>query len=514
MKEAFEAVLTPEQMRFWEQTAFDSGVNPLLLMEDAARKVYAHLLPLLKEKGCSRVLVLCGAGNNGGDGAALARLLLTDGYATLLVGMKEPATDSATTMRAYYEALGGEAVAWMPDDDAAVHESRIAGFRPDCVVDALFGTGYRGTPTAVYQHVIRLINALHAKVVVSVDVPSGMNSADGSVAVVGDEAMCIRATHTVTLGAWKSGMLLTSAPECVGDLRLSPIALPGNAPDSGMKLITPAAFSWMPERLAKVHKGNAGRVLLYMGSAGMAGAAAMAARAALRAGAGLVTVACPGEIIPVLQKLVPNAMCVSAETLHERIPAHDVLAAGCGLGTAPETLERLKKLLNEEKGIAILDADALNLLADAQFALPEHTVLTPHPGEAARLLYASLDEILSCPMDSVKALAKRYGAAVLLKGHTSLISDGQQIIIQRRGAPALAKGGSGDALAGILAALCADQTVCSRYPAQERLLNRTALASLWLGLAGEEAQKLYGDRSALTGEVIDLLGAARQHCAV
>ncbi len=512
--EAFEAVLTPEQMRAWEQSGFDSGVSPLLLMEDAARAVYARLLPLLRESGCRRVLVLCGAGNNGGDGAALARLLLADGYETLLVGMKEPATDSARTMRAYYETLGGEALTWMPDDDAAAHENRITGFRPDCVVDALFGTGYRGTPTALYLRVIRLINVLHATVAVSVDVPSGMNSTDGSVAIADDEPICIRATHTVTLGAWKSGLFFTTAPECVGELWLAPIALPGEAPDSGLKLITTGAFSWMRKRPVNAHKGTAGRVLLYMGSVGMAGAAAMAAQAALRAGAGLVTVACPREIIPVVQELVPNAMCVPAETLRDRIPVHDVLAAGCGLGTGRDALETLNWLLEQEKGITILDADALNLLAEARFPLPGNIVLTPHPGEAARLLHTSVDEVLKDPAGSVKKLAEQYGAAALLKGRVSLISDGRQVIIQRRGAPALAKGGSGDALTGTLAALCADQNVCPDVPEPERLLNRTALASLWLGLAGEEAQSRHGDRSALTGEVIGLLETVYQRSAV
>ena len=512
--EAFEAVLTPEQMRAWEQSAFGSGVDPLLLMEDAARAVYARLRPLLGERHCRKVLVLCGAGNNGGDGAALARLLLRDGFETLLMGVKEPATDSAKTMRAYYEALGGQAFTWLPEDDAAAWENRVREFGPDCVVDALFGTGYRGTPTALYQRVIGLINRLDARVVLSVDVPSGMNSLDGSVAYVGDAPACIRATHTVTLGSWKSGLFLTPAPECAGEVSLAPIALPLTAPETGMKLITPGALSWIGKRPLNAHKGSAGRVLLYMGSLGMAGAAAMAAKAALRAGAGLVTVACPREIIPVLQSLVPNAMCVPAETLEDRIPAHDVLAAGCGLGTEPDTLKRLTFLLEREKGVTVLDADALNLLAEAGFPLPERTVLTPHPGEAARLLHTAIEQILKDPADAVRKLARQYGAVALLKGRVSLISDGEQVIFQRHGAPALAKGGSGDALTGILAALCADPWVCPERPEPERLLCRTALASLLLGLAGEEAQARYGDRSALTGEVIDLLEVVLRRQAV
>ena len=283
------------------------------------------------------------------------------------------------------------------------------------------------------------------------------------------------------------------------------VDLPPIVAEQGMARVTRQALRWIPPRAADAHKGTAGRVLLYMGSFGMAGAAAMAARAALRAGAGLVTVAAPREIIPVLQTLVPNAMCVPAETLAERIPAHDALAAGCGLGQSPETRAILSHLLAAEKGPAVLDADALNLLAAESFVLPSETALTPHPGEAARLLNVPVEQVLEDVPAAARRLSERFGAVALLKNHVSAAAHGDSVWLQPHGAPSLAKGGSGDALTGILAALCADATVCAGMP--DPLLARAALASLWLGLAGEKAMALYGDRSALTGEVIDFLPA-------
>ncbi|MBQ4435702.1 MAG: NAD(P)H-hydrate dehydratase [Clostridia bacterium] len=512
MKKAFETVLTPQQMRGYEQAAFSRGVDPLLLMEDAARALHSRLVPLMKSSACRRVLILCGTGNNGGDGMALGSLLLMEGYDTLLVAVGAPATDSAKTMRAYYDALGGKALDC--DSEAALEEimPQAAAFAPDCVVDAMFGTGFHGGVSGFYRSVIQWINGLDARVVLAVDISSGMNGADGTVDTdpVTGQPVCIRATHTVTLGCWKAGLFLTQVPECIGEPILAPIALPEPAPAADLRLIDSGAMEWLRERPVNAHKGQAGRVLMYMGSLGMAGAAAMAAKAALRAGAGLVTVACPREIIPVVQALVPNAMCLPAEELPERIPPHDVLAAGCGLGQSDEAKQRLAALLELEKGIAVLDADALNLLADTPMKLPERTVLTPHPGEAARLLGVSVKEVLADLAGSVKALAGRYHAVALLKGHVSLISDGQQTVIQRRGAPTLAKGGSGDALTGILAAICADPYACAMSEEHERLLHKTALASLWLGLAGKQAQRTWGDRSALTGDIIDLLPACRQ----
>ena len=501
----FEDVLTPRGMREREREAFRRGVSSLLLMEDAARAIHASLKFLLREG--SRVLVICGPGNNGGDGAALGRLLRQDGYQVLLVGAGAPATDDARTMRAYYEALGGEAVDCLSTDDLQEIAAKAEAFRPDCVVDALFGTGFHGVPEGMHADLIRLVNALGAKVVLAVDIPSGMNGEDGSAAAdpASGKPLCVRATDTITLGCWKTGLFRTRQPALAGRLALAPIALPADAPEAAVRLIREEAFRWIPPRACDTHKGRAGRVLMYMGSLGMAGAAAMAARAALRAGAGLVTVACPREIIPVLQTLVPNAMCVPAETLAERVPAHDVLAAGCGLGQSAETRERLAALLARETETAVLDADALNILAETPFDLPERTVITPHPAEAARLLHTSLETVLDDPLSSARALAEKYRAVALLKGYVSFVSDGQAIVVQRRGAPALAKGGSGDVLAGILAALCADPTICAEFDGSHRLLYTAALASMCLGIAGERAQARYGDRAALTGDVIDAL---------
>ena len=484
-------ILSPEGMRELEQKAFSRGVSPLLLMEDAARAMAERLFALEKDaKSCA---VLCGSGNNGGDGLALARLLLKRGVRAAVFLPKESQTPQALENLRYFEALGGEIRRDIPDE-----------WPFDFAVDALFGTGFRGRVRPPYDAWVQALNASGLRVY-AVDIPSGLDGETGACGRTEDGLpLCVRADKTFVLGYPKEGLLLGPDRALCGKLIDCPIHLPADEPPTDTYLMEREDLMLLPVRAADAHKGLAGRVLIYAGSKGMAGAAAMAALGALRMGAGLVTVACEEEVLPIVQTLVPNAMCVPISQAVKAPPPHDALAAGCGLGQTEETREKLVALLSLEAGPAVLDADALNLFAQKPFALPRDTLLTPHIGEAARLLGQGTDGVLGDMKGSAAKLSESTGACVLLKSAASVATDGKEFFVNALSAPALAKGGSGDALCGMTAALLAEQ----RALHQSRPLHPTAaLSSLIMSLCGREADRRIGPRSALTGEVLEQLRA-------
>ena len=497
-------VFTPKQMRAAEKTAFDKGVHPLLLMEDAARSIIDRLRRIMGSLTDKSFLILAGPGNNGGDGTAIARLLLRYTRRVHVLFPEYPKTESHLAQLRYYQALDGACSFLKAGTEAAEIERLILSSEPDCVIDALYGTGFHGKAEGITLQVIQAVNRFSFPHVISVDIPSGMNGETGETVYADNGPCCIRATHTMMLGVWKKGLLNTRHTDLCGKITLCPIDLPLFEAPTASCLITKKAFGWIAPRESSVHKGSAGRVLFYAGSMGMCGAAAMAARAALTAGAGLVTILCTKDIMPILQTLVPNAMCLDIDDALSsgRLPPHDVLAAGCGIGRSENAIERLRLLISGETSPVILDADGLNILAQTQFDLPENTLLTPHPAEAARLMGVPTEDILSDLQGSALALTGRYGVPVLLKSHVSVAAWSAQTIWQRHGSPLLAKGGSGDALCGIIAALAADRRVCSGSSSAERLMRIAALSSMWLGLSAEAAAPCYLDRCALTSDIL------------
>ena len=488
-------VLSPAQMRAFEQEAFARGLSPLLLMEDAARELHRQIRLRIPENARTAA-IFCGSGNNGGDGLALARLFQKDGLKVKVFLPVPPKTDEAWENLGCLTALGVPVLQELP-----------AELSFDFCVDAIFGTGFHGTPEPPFDGWIRAIRGGRFGMVFSVDIPSGMDGARGTAARDADGApLCVRADWTLMLGFPKAGLLTGPDRAFCGELADCPIQLPDNEPETDLFLLEKRDIpALLPTRDRGMHKGNAGRVLLYAGSIGMAGAAAMAAQAALRAGAGLVTVACEEELIPILQTLAPNAMCVPISQAVHRPPAHDVLAAGCGLGTEAQTGENLMALLQMETGPAVLDADALNLLAQKPFPLPEKTLLTPHVGEAARLLRTDTGAVLQDLPGSARRIAETYGANVLLKSSVSLATDGVRGYLNALTAPALAKGGSGDALCGMTAAFLAERAA-QGLPLQ--IPKTAALSSLLLSLCGRRAEAVYGSRGALTGDILSFLPEA------
>ena len=478
--------ILPDQMRAAERAAFDAGLSPLLTMETAALAAFRVLADMLGGDCRGKtVLFLCGPGNNGGDGLAMARHFLLAGGQARVILLSDPKTNEARENADHLRAMGASI------ENASEKTEPVPC---DAAVDALFGTGFAGTiaEDSLAGHLISLCNA--CKTVLSVDVPSGMDAATGAVT-----GACVHASRTVTFHRPKIGLYLTEHRDLVGKITVASIGLPAAFdPSEGMAVseeIDLAAL--LPARSLSAHKGDCGRTVIYAGSLGMAGAATMAARAALRAGAGLTSVICPREIMPILQQSVPNATCIATE--EHPTPRCDALLLGCGITENDASYADLLRL-KEISAPQVWDAGALNLLALHPQKLGANAVITPHAGEAARLLECKIADVLSDKTGAAEKLRIKYGCSVVLKSSVTVIltADGRQSTLNTVGSPALAKGGSGDALAGILTSLLGQGLP---------VFDAMRAACLWLGLAGIRAGEKYGIRSALTGDVIDCMGA-------
>ena len=513
-------VLTPEDTRRTEQKAFALGVSSLLLMEHAALAVVDELEKALggdcRQK---KALFLCGTGNNGGDGLAAARLFrMRGGYPTVWLYGEPKTRDAQTNLQWLRSVIREEHIldlSRLPENQLPFDgESPSEPF--DGYVDALLGTGFRGSIESPLLSRMVLapyhdfhLGMEHMPPVIAADIPSGINGKTGEA-----QWPYMHADVTVTFNTPKPGLYLTKEREAVGKIVVADIGLwdmmPWNSDalllddmELDCEMLTPRALRMMEARPVGAHKGDCGRVLIYAGSLGMAGAAAMCAKAAIAAGAGLTTIACEREIIPILQTLIPNAMCVEIGQAVKNPPAYDVLALGCGLGQDEGAWKNILKLWDREKP-SVWDADALNLLSKHPMKLGKWAVITPHPGEAARLLGWTAEQILADRMEAARALAEKYDCVAVLKSDVTVIchmEDGRtEYRLNAIGSPALAKGGSGDALTGILAA-----RLHETYP-----LNAAAQACLWHGMAGAVGEEKYGQRELSTDQLIACLHDAER----
>ena len=510
-------VLTPADMRRTEEKAFSLGVPSLLLMEHAAIAVVEELEKALGGDCRDReVLFLCGKGNNGGDGLAAARLFLQRGGRPTVWLYGEPQTRDAALQRQWLKRLlrDKDILDWslLPREQWPLRGE--GPDRPfDGYVDALLGTGFRGDADErmarmmlVPYHDFHLGGDMPP--VIAVDIPSGIDGKTGRCA-----GAFVHADVTVTFHAPKPGLYLTRAREAVGKIVVADIGLwsmaPWNSdqltlddPEIDCEVLTPKALRLQP-RAISAHKGDCGRVLIYAGRLGMAGAAAMCAQAAVTAGAGLTTVACEKDIIPILQTLAPNAMCV--EIQKAVATPYDVLALGCGLGQSEAVWQNILNIWDKDRP-SVWDADALNLLARHPMRLGEKAVITPHIGEAARLLGCSAKEILEDRLLAARRLAETFDCTAVLKSDVTVIcgiSEGKPVYrLNAVGSPALAKGGSGDALTGILAVLLHGCNGMLLFPAAE--------ACLWHGLASVAGAKRYGEREMTTAQLISCLHEAEK----
>lgn len=499
--------LTPAQMGAVDRFMMDRMKIPgLILMENAAHGVFEAIREEIQP--CS-VQVFCGTGNNGGDGFAVARILIANGYdvQVIVLGDTKKLPADAATNYSFFEENGEYCRVIQSETDF----EELA--QAEVYVDALFGTGLTRDVSGIYATAIEHINAQDS-LVVSVDIPSGIHAESGAVMGV-----AVEADITVTFQYPKIGHFLFPGREYAGELQVvrigvdegSDVPLQSNvcvyeSDDEDMCL---------GQRDLNTNKGSYGRLLLVAGSYGMAGAAVLSARAASRAGAGLVTLASCKEVVDVLQQNVPEATCVplpgkngsisgeAAGELERLLEGKTAVAMGPGLGSGDSVAAVIGALITNYDITKVIDADAINALAGHMEFLDHmkgEAILTPHPKEFSRLSGLELQEILQNPLKAAVDFAVEYEVTLVLKGSTTIIADqfGNATLVCV-GTPGMAKGGSGDVLTGIIAG----------FAAQGKDPYEAALAGVYIaGMAGERAAELEGEYSMTPMDAVNSIGYA------
>jgi NAD(P)H-hydrate epimerase len=451
----------------------DHGVPGYTLMTRAGTA--ALEAALARFPASRRWQVLCGAGNNGGDGYVVARLAAAEGIAVSAIALVDPAGLQGDAARAHgdFVAQGGVVLPWAGELDAEA----------ELLVDGLLGSGLERDVSGEFAACVAAANA-HSAPVLALDIPTGLHGDTGSVM-----GCAIEADLTMTFVGLKAGLVLGLGPELCGELQFAGLGIPDNwreCRSAEYRLIGPAMVAReLPRRSRAAHKGEFGHVLVIGGAAGMPGAVRLCGEAALRAGAGLVSVATdPGHAAMIAAsrpELMPHGIA-TAKDLEPLLERADVVAFGPGLGRSAWAGQLVERLRDDARP-AVWDADALNWLAQAP-KMSASRVITPHPGEAGTLLGSPVSEVQADRREAAEALQARYGGTVVLKGAGSLVFSGSGAPwLCRSGNPGMASAGMGDVLTGIIAALLAQ-----------------GLDPAMAAAAGVEIHASAGDLAAVRGE--------------
>lgn len=515
-----EPLATADEMRAYDARAIRRyGVRGTMLMENAGRSVANAVERYLEGGRGKRVLVVCGKGNNGGDGFVAARHLLLNRHMEIDVGLVGSAKQVRGDARVNLNILR----------KLATTESRLTLFeieslkslkqlrRPDLIVDALFGTGFSGAVKNPYRQVIDWINANHVPVI-AVDVPSGLNADNGTIENIG-----VSATRTVTMGMKKIGLVVGKGPEVAGEIEVEHLGAPDVifSEESWKTFLVSTADvqKRLPRRPLDAHKHSVGKIFVLAGSKGLTGAAAMTSTAAMRAGAGAVVLGTPRSVYNILARKLTEVMTEplddtdqgtvglkALETIQKYIDWSDVTIIGPGLGRHAETRSLLLTLLNNGRKPFLLDADGLNALAGNTNALrrkDRDIIITPHSGELARLIGRPAQQIDKDRVNVARTSAKELGVTVVLKGAPTVTgATGGIVCVNSTGNAGLATAGTGDVLAGII----------GTFWAQKMPPFEAAYAGVFIhGLAGDFAKKHFGERSMMAMDVVDNISGALQH---
>jgi hydroxyethylthiazole kinase-like uncharacterized protein yjeF len=470
------ALYTAAQVRALDAYAIDTGGIPsFTLMKRAGEAALRYLRS--RWPTAHRIVILCGGGNNGGDGYVLARFARAAGLTVSVLATVPPERLEGDARRAY--------------DDCVASGIDVARFTSegladgDVIVDAMLGTGLRSVLRDDALAVIDAVNAAH-RPVLALDVPSGLDADTGA-----PFGAAVRADCTVTFVGLKTGLFIGDGPERAGtvyfdDLEVVPPPGPKFRPRLE-RIVEPDIQRALPRRARSAHKGDFGRVLIIGSGAGMPGATRLAGEAALRVGAGLVTVVAAPVNIAAIASGRPELICIAAEgpeDLEDALSRADVIAIGPGLGRSDWSRSLLKATLATRKPL-VIDADALNLLAEGDPPRDHGDwILTPHPGEAGRLLDLPTDEVQRDRLSALDQLVERYRAIVVLKGAGTLVGGPDRVsALCERGNPGMATAGMGDVLTGAIAGILGQ----CRDP--------------WLAVrAGVLVHAMAGDTLARTGE--------------
>lgn len=500
------------QMREVDKAATDLGCIPsIILMENAAIACVEELKKTFDIQKTS-IAVFCGKGNNGGDGLAIARHLSNIGVnvTVYLVSGNEYKGDALIN----YNILSKTNIRIKHIIDIEELSYIIRSY--DIIIDAILGTGISGTVRGNSYDVIEKINE-NAKYVLSVDVPSGINSDTGEIC-----GIAVKADKTVTFAGYKVGMLMYPAADYTGDIAVDKISIPEHVINSqNLKInVTDSGFvrALLKKRENNTYKGIYGKLLIIAGSKGMSGAAYMSAEAALKSGAGLITLACCESINAVLEEKTTEVMTMSLPDadghisrdaivdILEKIEEATAVLIGPGLGRSSDAEAIVQAVLQYSKVPVIVDADAINAVARNKRMLELcacDLVFTPHTMELSRLTGLDVDQIESERIDISRDFCENNGAVLLLKGHHTIVT-GTDLTqyINTTGNPGMATGGSGDVLAGIIGAFAARGIDCEKAAAAAAYIH---------GMAGDIASQKYGEESMSASDILECIPDAFAH---
>lgn len=458
-------VTASEMAELDRQTIEEIGIPGIVLMENAGRGAAAFFEEVLPDLLQRKITIIAGSGNNGGDGFVLARLFGNRGAAVRVVCLRSPEKlrGDALTNFQILEKLGIPTVLW---DEAKDFDSQRKWIeKSDVIIDAILGTGLNTEVRGLYRQVIETVNHLDVPIL-AVDVPSGLDASTGKIL-----GTAIRATATATFGLPKIGQMVLPGEDYTGRLKVIDIGIPPAVVERNRFkrrwLDEEHVSPWLNPRHPSAHKGSAGHLSVLSGSKGKTGAATLVCEGAGRAGAGLITLFIPASLNPILEVKLTEAMTYPIAETSEQTPGRSALpeilaflegkqalAMGPGLTTHPETCELVRELLIHAPCPMVLDADALNALADDPDRLKKAShplILTPHPGEMGRLVNKSSKAVSENRLEIAEAFSREYNVILVLKGHRTVIAapDGRTAI-NSSGNPAMASGGMGDILTGVI----------------------------------------------------------------
>ncbi|MCI8341690.1 MAG: NAD(P)H-hydrate dehydratase [Firmicutes bacterium] len=489
------------------------GIAGIVLMENASLAVCEKCIEVLGRVGGAKAAIFCGSGNNGGDGFAVARLLHCRGFdvTVLFLGSESKLKNDA---KANYEAAKNIGIEMIDD----FSQCKKIAENSDIIVDAMFGTGFKGSPKPPFDKVISIVNS-SGKKVVSVDIPSGVNADNGHV-----ETMAVRADETVTFVNHKCGTVLYPGAEYCGNVTVANISIPesvykfvsvkGNIIDDKM------ACELIPKRVARSNKGTYGKLFVAAGSQGMSGAEVLCCKSAYKTGCGLVKAAAVESCAETLHTLVPEvvvkvvANCEgkfckeSFLAVEEDIKNATAIVIGPGIGRGAEVASFVERVAASAECHVLIDADGLNSISNSKYILKDMKklpVITPHPGEFGRLTGMKVEDILKDTVGCAVEFAKEHNTVVLLKdARTVIAAPSGEYFINMSGNSSMAKGGSGDVLSGVIGSFLA----MGMAP-----FEAAALGAYVHGLSGEMASERFGQYGVLASELADCVAHAVKRIA-
>jgi NAD(P)H-hydrate epimerase len=492
-------------MSVWDrETIHTIGIPGVTLMESASREAVSVLLEEYGDVDGSVIYCFAGSGNNGGDAFAMARSLADLGAEVTVFHTrpKKGYRGETRTNLLWARKLGIPLVHLAGVDLDGLPQ-------PDVIVDGLLGTGFQGTLREDILQLVRTVNRLGERAfVLAVDIPSGLNGLTGLA-----QPEAVRADATATFQSPKLGLVMPEAMEYTGALHVCPIGIPLKVQEDNPArhhLITGAVMDTLPTPARDMHKGTAGHVLVVGGSVGLTGAPHLAALAALRSGAGLATLACPAGLSDQVKAGSPDIMTLPlgsgtdwtkdmAAELKDDLDRFDAVVLGPGLGRAPDAMAVALELLGVCELPMVLDADALFALAafpERLKFLPEKAVLTPHPGEMARLLDVSIADIQADRLGAADRFLEACDTTLVLKGAATLVADPDMVCVSPFAEPNLSVGGSGDVLSGVVGTLLASGLAP---------LHAACAGVFWHGLAGRALNNEFPARGNLASEIANML---------